>query len=659
MPLAADAEVANRHSSPAEMVGLAFDDEWRALAEYIAAAVATRLEGKLVGACPSIAGERNSMNQQQGPAVATVERERPFDSCGSVLSDGESRSGTPRSDSMYTQTGMLAVGREQPSARALLGARSEQAESMLSPGWEVKALHRRSDPPPGHPMLAVGRIEAQNSEPCRRGRGDGSVDIDSLAGQGCSPNYSVPFVVPKPKLNASATRDVASNDRLSRFGQISFTRTQSLEVDSGTSFRSLERQRCTATGCLSCVVKSEYFNFFCTGVIIANTVIAIMKADTEARHLEPAGAWIEVVDFWMTMWYTVEVSLKLLVYKKAFFYGEDSHWNMLDFSLVVIAMAELLLISSGGAGVFRGVRIFKIVRTVRIFKVLRFLRDLRMMMKVVFQSFSTLLWSCLLLAFVLLVAALLFVQVMTGLRQENPDFDDVTMLRLVKWFGSIPSGMLILFQSTTGGVSWGDVYDIVSLQSVTSGFGFVGFIIFFQMAIFNIITSIFVDKAMRLGQPEEDDAVAERLDEARADERKLRELVNKLDIESSGDITLDQLEDSLRKPEIREYFQLQGLNIRDVKLFFKTLSAMYPNDGLKIDAFVDGCMKVKGHASSLDMQAMKIQTHAITDLLLKIADHLRILPTGSSRMSNLAGNSRALSRLSRTTWMGGLDRRIV
>merc|ERR1719270_2129698 len=88
---------------------------------------------------------------------------------------------------------------------------------------------------------------------------------------------------------------------------------------------------------------------------------------------------------------------------------------------------------------------------------------------------------------------------MTSVRRGEADADK-DHPDIVLFFGSVLSGMVSLFQSATGGVDWSEVYDIVSLHSSMASTLFVSYIIFFQIAIVNIITSTFVDKTRRLGR---------------------------------------------------------------------------------------------------------------------------------------------------------------
>merc|ERR1740123_2561239 len=128
--------------------------------------------------------------------------------------------------------------------------------------------------------------------------------------------------------------------------------------------------------------------------------------------------------------------------------------------------------------------------------------------------------------------------------------------------------MVTLFASSMGGLSWGEVYNLLLLRWGCAGL-FLSFIVIFQIAIFNVITSIYVDKARQLGQPEEEDALADKLMQENDEKGHLRKLISKLDLGNTGYITYDELEESLQHPEVVQHFEHYGLLIRDIKLFFK------------------------------------------------------------------------------------------
>merc|ERR1712060_836182 len=60
----------------------------------------------------------------------------------------------------------------------------------------------------------------------------------------------------------------------------------------------------------------------------------------------------------------------------------------------------------------------------------------------------------------------------------------------------------------------------------------------------------------------------------------------------------------MENDRFRFYFSARGLDINDTETFFKMLASCTGSDEVDIDTFVRGCMKMKGQASSIDVQML-------------------------------------------------------
>lgn len=421
---------------------------------------------------------------------------------------------------------------------------------------------------------------------------------------------------------SSLEKTTQSNQILIPFVERSFevTHSELSELSRPESWEPKERS------CLLRAVESSCFNTISMSVIIVNTIFVVVRTDLEARYLADAPN-LGLFDLFFTFVYSLECGLKLCAYGKRFWWDpREKYWNVFDLVLVIVALLDLLLSATNATQILRGLRIFKIVRTFRVFRVLKFMRELRTMITVVVKSIKTLFWSICMLVFVLLIFGLIFIQNMTQFRIENeahrhnPD--------IVKYFGSVGATMTGLFQSNTGGVDWGELYDLVAMWGPITGLLFQSFIVCFQMAVFNVITSIYVDKARKLGQADDDDAIEEKMNDEKDQRESLRRLFTKLDTDRSGEIDLEELKENLKDPEVVQYFDHHGLRIRDVKLFFKTLGTTGNYSSVPLEAFVDGCVKLQGDATSLDVQVLRLHMQANHSILHKLATKLDV-PLGS------------------------------
>ena len=61
--------------------------------------------------------------------------------------------------------------------------------------------------------------------------------------------------------------------------------------------------------------------------------------------------------------------------------------------------------------------------------------------------------------------------------------------------------------------------------------------------------------------------------------------------------------------------QVMGLNCNDPEWFFNVIADWARIEDIPIDLFVDGCMAMKGNASSLDMQRQLFEVKATFDMI--------------------------------------------
>jgi len=193
-------------------------------------------------------------------------------------------------------------------------------------------------------------------------------------------------------------------------------------------------------------------------------------------------------------------------------------------------------------------------------------------------------------------------------------------------FGSVVRTMVILFQSVTGGCDWAVVYDLIS----TSGPGYAGaflfYVVFFFMSFLNISTSLFVEKALSLAKPDGEDVMLERRRKEERAAKELRGLIEILDSNNSGIVSREEWRELSQDPDFRMFFELCNLDIRDADAFFTALMHVTGTADIDIDSFVDGCMKMKGEASSIDVQILLAEVRLIKSSLAgshqaSITDH--------------------------------------
>lgn len=229
--------------------------------------------------------------------------------------------------------------------------------------------------------------------------------------------------------------------------------------------------------------------------------------------------------------------------------------------------------------------------------------------------------------------------------QVQPQLEE----EIMQMFGSVAHSMLTLYKVSTGGDDWSACYGVVAAIGPSLGALFLFFITFIQVALMNVITGIFVENAMKLAQPDKDSQILDLRREQHKTVEELRQLCREMDKDNTGTIVEEEFMQSIRTVRFREYLSLLGLNIKDATLFFEILSNANKGGPVAIDDFVDGCIRLQGSATSLDLQIIAFGTrllhkkqHQLETLIFECLTKLedRILALGRRPTNRANGCSR-------------------
>merc|ERR1719330_2216491 len=175
--------------------------------------------------------------------------------------------------------------------------------------------------------------------------------------------------------------------------------------------------------------------------------------------------------------------------------------------------------------------------------------------------------------------------------------------------------MLTTFQSTTGGVNWSDTFATLQMTGIFNSTLFVLHLFFFIFALSNVVTSIFVDKALKLAKPDLDWMMFEKQRSEAIATKELRLLAQELDTTKKGRISRKELMTMAEDSRVRHLFQLYDIDIADVDLFYQMMAEIVGSSELDIEIFIAACMKMKGNASSADVQMLIYQTKLVQSSL--------------------------------------------
>eukprot|EP00440_Ansanella_granifera_P014753 gb/GFBE01016038.1/.p1 GENE.gb/GFBE01016038.1/~~gb/GFBE01016038.1/.p1 ORF type:complete len:759 (+),score=135.23 gb/GFBE01016038.1/:1-2277(+) len=403
------------------------------------------------------------------------------------------------------------------------------------------------------------------------------------------------------------------------------------------------------TSCLGRVVTHSAFTAASFIAILANTVVIVVDSNRLLKdpYAPDDSTWV-AIRLAFTVFYTVELVLKLLVHRLYFFVNQEGHWNSFDFILVTMSYLEFFFNPS----FLRLVRVVKIGRIVRMLQFASLFDDLRTIILSLTACMTTMLWSGILLAFLLCLFSIFFVQ--TGVGYAADEGDNLSPLwweEFNVYFGGVATGMLSLLAVTNGGEDWLVVYNLVKSPGTVNSMVFTFFVVFFQLAVYNIVMSSFLDRAMKSTIPSMEERLEKRLAEDEQFSSTLFDMMTDLDVDDDGTVSEKEFEDAmLEGGKVYAFLKLHGLDIKDSQTFFKMLSKTKDvddsSDELKMDYvdFVQACCRLRGEASTLDVSLVSFDIkimHQRHDRMMRKLQQQAVEITSLKRC--LAGSSDPLA----------------
>jgi len=381
-------------------------------------------------------------------------------------------------------------------------------------------------------------------------------------------------------------------------------------------------------GRLADFVQSHIFHTAVIVVVILNCIHTILDTNWELSHIgEPRPVSTHIVEISLACFYVLEVTLRLIVHRWYFFCNGDMTWNILDLSLVSINVVELILQRTGLKGtnliVARTVRIFRVAKVLRAVRLMYFLTELKLMVTCLLNSGCSLFWAFIVLGIVKALFAVLLVQQIGGFLAKNGSMiPNGQKKELFAAFGSVEQGLLTLFQDISGGQDWGDSYKIISPAGSMAKFLYIAYIVIMWLSVTNIISSMFIEKALKIARPDMEEKMLEACEDDLEAIKELKGIFQMIDTDKSGKLSFKEFQTSLTDVRIQSYFELREISLSQASMLFEMLSLTSATDEIDVDTFVTGCMRMRGYATNIDMVALSHQMQLLSNTLsMHIQEH--------------------------------------
>lgn len=205
------------------------------------------------------------------------------------------------------------------------------------------------------------------------------------------------------------------------------------------------------------------FNSIILGMMTNNALMA--KFGNLMNHLCNICIWI----------FTVELAIKLYVYKKSFF---KDGWNIFDFFIVAVSWVPT-------GGLFSSFRVFRILRTLRALRLITQLEKLRVIVQAIIDSIPNVSWACVLLLIIFYIFAIM------GTTLFAADFPEA--------FGTLGKSLFTMFQLTTL-EAWPDIARDVMVKYPFAWTYFVSFILISSFIVMNVIVGVVVNAISEISE---------------------------------------------------------------------------------------------------------------------------------------------------------------
>jgi len=267
----------------------------------------------------------------------------------------------------------------------------------------------------------------------------------------------------------------------------------------------------------------------------------------------------------------------------------------------------------------RILRLTRVIHGSRFIRTSRFFRELRIMVTSLTGAMRTLVWSVVLMVCMLLVFGVFItdgaVAFQMSSAKETRSIAEGEEVR--HFFGSVSESTVSLYMAVSGGIDWGELWKALKPLPWEYAAGFLTFMTFTFFALFNVVTSVFVETAMQRSQNDRDLLVQQEMEQKVEFVDTMQRVFEELDSDGSGSLSLDEFEAQLDDEHILSFMSTLELDIDQVR----TLLTLLDRDGsgsVDIEEFVEGCLRLKGGAKAMDMAILQYQVEYIVNTVAQL-----------------------------------------
>merc|ERR1719456_593943 len=180
--------------------------------------------------------------------------------------------------------------------------------------------------------------------------------------------------------------------------------------------------------------------------------------------------------------------------------------------------------------------------------------------------------------------------------------------------------MVSLFMSISGGRDWHEFFVALDSIDYVSGWAFIIYIFFVVFGVLNVVTGAFVDSMRLVSQRDNELVIEQELKKEVEFKTEVKSIFEEADADDSGTLSWDEFESHLMNDRVRAYFASLELDISEARALFVLLD-VEETDEVPIEKFINGCLRMRGDAKSIDVNMILYENEKMLCKLTSFTDY--------------------------------------
>ncbi|CAK9007187.1 unnamed protein product [Durusdinium trenchii] len=398
------------------------------------------------------------------------------------------------------------------------------------------------------------------------------------------------------------------------------------------------------------IVTSPLFTNSIMLLIMINVILLGVEVDLSAGvGISDVPSWLSWANAAFVGIFCIELLLRYAaVGRRAFWCGEDSSWNVFDFVVITVSVADVALdymavwlspsVNAGQLRLVRSIRLARALRGIRIVWLFEYVGALRTLALSIISTSGSLFWTLVILVILVysfgVVVTQLVVEHCRGLAaeaQQDPNAipncaESPGLDGLDRYWSSVPGSMLTLFASISGGLDWESA--LQPLFKVSSWA--VGLVILYiavtVFAVLNVVIGVFCNTAIENASVDKELASIKQVYTKSNQVHTLQKIFYEIDATGTNEVSIEDLEDAMTRGELSSFLESMGISTDDVW----TLCILLDTDQsgtIDLEEFVSGCIQLHGPAKSMQLAKMSYENRVTRRALKQVQQDVHLVKT--------------------------------